>query len=165
MSDLLQRLLNQSGELLVATDEGGAIVEVNAACERLLGWARGELVGRRLGELRHPDDREGAAESRLRRKDGAYRWFAWSTGPSVAAGRDVTDERAAADPLAPIRAIFAGLADFAAIVDVRGQVLHLNPAAQRIAGADAGETTLDQLTPNAARLIGEWIPRAAEQGS
>ena len=159
MSDLLQRLLNHSGELLIATDEAGAVVEVNAAGERLLGWTRDELLGRRLAELRHVDDREATGEWRLRRKDGGYRWFVWtanrSGGVTLHAGRDVTEERVVLDPLAPLLTLFAGLADFAAIVDPRGQVLHLNAAAQRFAGAEASETTLDQLTPNAARMIGE----------
>lgn len=168
MSDLLQRLLNHSGELLIATDEAGAVVEVNAAGERLLGWTRDELLGRRLAELRHVDDREATGEWRLRRKDGGYRWFVWtanrSGGVTLHAGRDVTEERVVLDPLAPLLTLLAGLADFAAIVDPRGQVLHLNAAAQRFAGAEASETTLDQLTPNAARMIGEWIPRALSEG-
>ncbi len=168
MTDLLKSLLDHSGELLVATDEGGSIVEINAACERILGWTRDELLGRRLAELRHLEDRDGAAESRLRRRDGGQRWFAWTHaragGVVLHAGRDITDERAVSDPLAPLRALFAGLSDFAALVDPRGKVLYLNEAARRLAGADANETTLDQLTPNAARLMGEWIPRAIAEG-
>lgn len=168
MSDLLQRLLDHSGELLVATDEAGSIVEINAACERLLGWTREELLGRRLAELRTLDDRDGAAESRLRRRDGALRWFAWTYARAGAvnllAGRDISDERAGADPLTSLRGLFAALADFAAIIDPRGSVLHLNDAASRFAGADASETTLDQLTPNAARMLSDWIPRALAEG-
>jgi diguanylate cyclase (GGDEF)-like protein/PAS domain S-box-containing protein len=53
------------GMALARTDRAalGEITEANAALCRLTGLAREELVGRRLAELHHPDDRAAAAEN------------------------------------------------------------------------------------------------------
>lgn len=43
---------------LAVTDLVGRIVRANAAFEAMLGYRRGELAGRTVAELTHPDDRE-----------------------------------------------------------------------------------------------------------
>ncbi len=104
-----------SQELLCIADLGtGAVRRVNPAWQRLLGLEPAALVGQRLRELEHPEDREAAAgalaqlqrgeavahfECRFQHADGSYRWFAWTASPDVeagrvfAAGRDVTEQR------------------------------------------------------------------------
>src|SRR5690606_17322352 len=96
----------------------GAIVAANAAWSRMLGWTSGDLARMSILDLLHPDDlceaREAvkrlacdwsacSIDSRLRHRDGSYRWIAW---PAVsderyihAVGRDVTTEREAAEAL------------------------------------------------------------------
>jgi rsbT co-antagonist protein RsbR len=69
--------------------------------------------------------------------------------------------------LASFRAVFAGLADFAALVDRSGGVLSINAAGLRLLGRDdddPADLTVDQLSPQAARLLGEWIPAALADG-
>lgn len=69
--------------------------------------------------------------------------------------------------LASFRAVFAGLADFAALADRGGAVLYINAAGLRLlerGDDDPAGLTLDQLSPQVARLLGEWIPAALEAG-
>src|SRR5262245_7481255 len=69
---------------------GGSIVQANAAMHRLLGYADGELLGKTIFEIVHPEDRErnlslydqvvagGLAsyqlENRYLRRDGDLLW-------------------------------------------------------------------------------------------
>ena len=77
------------GICIVSPD--GHFLEVNGAAERLVGWEPGELVGRPVWELLHPDDMKGVrddfaralagasdqfeGERRYRRKDGTHVWL------------------------------------------------------------------------------------------
>lgn len=75
-----------------------------------------------------------------------------------------------ADPrsnVASFKAMFAGLADFAALVEPNGAVLHINGSGLRLVDRATDELlglTIDQLSPHAAQLIGEWIPAAIAEG-
>ncbi|MCY1054343.1 STAS domain-containing protein [Nannocystis sp. SCPEA4] len=75
-----------------------------------------------------------------------------------------------ADPrsnVASFKAMFAGLADFAALVEPNGAVLHVNGSGLRLVDRATDELhglTVDQLSPHAAQLIGEWIPAAIAEG-
>ncbi|RZL12001.1 MAG: GAF domain-containing protein [Rubrivivax sp.] len=107
------RLWQLSTDLNVITRFDGEITAANPAWERVLGWHEGELLGRTLFELIHPDDRPqvveatvalGAGapfpplETRCRHHDGSYRSISWSaaTGDGLifAAGRDVSAAKA-----------------------------------------------------------------------
>lgn len=99
-------------DMVCVVDVEGRYVFVSAACERLLGYTQAELLGRRMIELVHPDDRErtlqAAAEimsgqpkvhleNRYVRKDGRVVDIMWSARWSeadrlrLAVARDVTD--------------------------------------------------------------------------
>lgn len=75
-----------------------------------------------------------------------------------------------ADPrsnVASFKAMFAGLADFAALVEPNGAVLHVNGSGLRLVDRATDELlglTIDQLSPQAAQIIGEWIPAAIAEG-
>ncbi len=45
-------LLEASDDYIAVSDLGGAILYANPATERALGWARGELIGKRVDDLR-----------------------------------------------------------------------------------------------------------------
>lgn len=69
--------------------------------------------------------------------------------------------------VASFKAMFAGLADFAALVEPGGAVLHVNAAGLRLVDRATDELpglTIDQLSPQAAQLVGEWIPAAIAGG-
>ncbi len=94
----------------------GQFRRVNPAWEKVTGFTRAELQSISFLHLTHEEERAaaedlvrrlGAGESvisfqaRLRTKDGGWRWFLWSAGPSpedqvfYAVGHDITDRKAA----------------------------------------------------------------------
>ena len=111
----------------IGTD--GEFLMVNAALERMLAYGRGELVGKRLWDLLHPDDQprameavrklmDGAVdvhevESRWLRRDGTVVWCAVAAAPVLGAdGRpetlvgileDITERRRQAERAASIQ--------------------------------------------------------------
>ncbi|MFC0240208.1 PAS domain S-box protein [Rhodopseudomonas telluris] len=112
------RIWNVSQDLLLVTDQDGVWRTVNPAWTNTLGWSAAELLDRTSEWLEHPADggvtrRHFARlasgpgtvrfESRIRHRDGSYRWLSW-TGVSdadaiYAVARDVTADKAAAERL------------------------------------------------------------------
>jgi PAS domain S-box-containing protein len=101
---------NVSRDMLSVVGRDGKLLSVNPAWTATLGWSQSELIGRMTEWLLHPDDLEAARtrlhqlaagqktgrfESRLRHKDGSYRWLAWEAATDrnriYAMGRDITD--------------------------------------------------------------------------
>jgi diguanylate cyclase (GGDEF)-like protein/PAS domain S-box-containing protein len=101
-------------DAICVVDVEGRYVFVSAAAERIFGYTPEELIGRRMIELVHPDDRErtlAAAseimggqpnlgfENRYVRKDGRIVYIMWSARWSqdhnlrIAVARDVTERR------------------------------------------------------------------------
>jgi len=83
-------LVESALDIVGVLDEEGRFRYVNGAVKHVLGYSPGDVVGRRLEEFLHPDDREGGmqrfreiasrkpgserlATYRLRAKDGSYR--------------------------------------------------------------------------------------------
>ena len=101
-----------SRELMVVTRRDSTGLALNPAWSEVLGWDEAELLGMRLLDLVHPEDRARTAaeltrvgtdtgsvsvENRLRHRDGTYRWIDWTTVSSdevmYGVGRDVTEAR------------------------------------------------------------------------
>ena len=117
-SEELYRLLAEnSTDMISKHDRSGVFTYASPACRSLLGYEPGELLGRSVLGLIHPDDREavrgmhgtspgppevGTVEYRIGRKDGSYVWFE-STGRTVrepatevvAVSRDITERKRA----------------------------------------------------------------------
>jgi PAS domain S-box-containing protein len=109
------RLVSEAPALLSIVDFAGEVVAVNPAIETTLGWAPPGRVSAPMGERLHPDDRAEASrkiralvsaasamefgESRLRHRDGSYRWIVWTAKADARArklylaGQDVTAHR------------------------------------------------------------------------
>lgn len=117
-------LVRHSSDLVMVLGNDGRIQFVSPSVEALLGHPADELPGSLLSDLLHPDDAEGArsvltavartrgtptrAEWRLRRADGAWRYFETVAtnlsheglvGGIVLNGRDVSERRALEDQL------------------------------------------------------------------
>jgi PAS domain S-box-containing protein len=139
------------------TDGAGRVLDVNAAAAELLGHAPGELVGRSIVDLAHPDDApEGAllraagsaevvaARVRLRRRDGTWalvegRARALADGRVVVVAHDVTEleraEHARAESEREFRAIFElALSGKASSDPATGRFLRVNRKLCEITG-------------------------------
>ena len=51
-------LFELSIDLLATLDRAGRFTDANPAAERTLGYSRAELLGRRVADLLHPEDRD-----------------------------------------------------------------------------------------------------------
>ena len=109
-----------SVDLHCAVGDDQEFKHVNAAWERTLGYAPGEIVGKRYLDFVHPDDIERTLaqatrlhegfetvsfRQRFRHRDGSYRWLEWSAWSSAdehltyGVARDVTAQLAAEEEL------------------------------------------------------------------
>ncbi|KXZ21403.1 MULTISPECIES: sensor domain-containing diguanylate cyclase [Leptospira] len=108
----LEKLVNNSLDLLTIVDLSGNVLLVNPAFERTLGWKKEDLIGKDPFHLLHPEDKENTYrefeklnqglltltfQNRYICADGLYRYFSWTASPDLAAGlvyvtgRDITD--------------------------------------------------------------------------
>src|SRR6185312_9433923 len=120
-----RRLIENTSDFVMITDETAAITYVGPSAKRMLGYDADEIVGTRPSDLVHPDDVPHVMEDfawilghpgepftstfRIRHKDGKYRVFenlgrtlsqdSASEGV-VAFGRDVTERKVAEAALA-----------------------------------------------------------------
>lgn len=106
-----------SQDMLCTVDLRGRCIEVNGAWERNLGFRAGEMRGRRLLDLTHPEDHQHATEeamkvfsggvsdgleTRIKAKDGSWHWLRTSSvfepGEELIYARssDVTERKAIA---------------------------------------------------------------------
>ncbi len=112
------RLWQLSTDIMLLARIDGTVTAVNPAWTAVLGWTEQEAVGRPIFDFVHPDDLESTAggvrslvagatsyrlDSRYRRRDGSYRWIAWTAVPGGglinAVGRDTTAEKEQAEAL------------------------------------------------------------------
>jgi PAS domain S-box-containing protein len=169
------RIWNVSQDLLLVADRNGVWRTVNPAWTRTLGWSEAELLNRTSEWLEHPDDhgitcakvRELGArettvkfESRLRHRDGSYRWFSWigvsDKDSNYAVARDVTAEKAAADRLKIAEEALLQSQKMEAVGQLTGGIAHdFNNLLTGIVGSlDLLQTRVNQgRTDNVARYI------------
>lgn len=114
----LDRVFALSPDLLCIAGLDGRFRRVNPAFTAVLGHAESTLLATPYLELIHPDDHAATRHElgrlargeptwhfpcRFRRADGTYRWISWRASPDpgsqwfIAAGRDITEEKARSD--------------------------------------------------------------------
>jgi PAS domain S-box-containing protein len=169
------RIWNVSRDLLLVADRNGIWRTVNPAWTRTLGWSEAELLKRTSEWLEHPDDNGimrqkakelGASEttvrfeSRMRHKDGSYRWLSWigvsDKDSNYAVARDVTAEKAAVERLKMTEEALLQSQKMEAVGQLTGGIAHdFNNLLTGIVGSlDLLQTRLDQgRTDNVARYI------------
>ena len=169
------RIWSVSQDLLVVADRNGVWRTVNPAWTKTLGWSEAELLNRTSEWLELPDDGgltrtevnnliQGNLtvrfESRLRHKDGSYRWLSWTGVPDqdhiYAVARDVTAEKAAAERLKAAEEALLQSQKMEAVGQLTGGIAHdFNNLLTGIVGSlDLLQTRLNQgRTDNVARYI------------
>jgi PAS domain S-box-containing protein len=151
-----------SPDLLSVLGADGAFETSNPAWETLLGWPPGEIQGARFFGFIHPDDLERTQDAwamvnagqpemrfdaRYRRKGGGWAWLSWVVVPEdgkfYASARDVTLEKEQAAALAKTTAdrdrMWRHAQDVISVVDMKGIITSVNPAAQERLGWAADE--------------------------
>ena len=120
-----ERFFTLSLDLLCITGTDGYFKQVNPAFTRTLGLTSDELLARPILDLVHPDDRAGTVaemeklvhgertiqfENRYQCKDRSWRCISWKAQPEVgrgltyATGRDITEQKEAAEKIARLNA-------------------------------------------------------------
>lgn len=132
-----------SQDLLCVLDHRGVLRSVNPAWSTLLGWSEEQLTGLNSEDLVHPDDlapsietratlfrgeRLQHFENRMRHADGSYRWVSWhaseDNGLIYGCGRDVTEQRRAAELLEQTQAALANAQRMEAVGQLTGGIAH-----------------------------------------
>jgi two-component system sensor histidine kinase/response regulator len=60
-------VLDAAPDAVITIDERGEIVELNSAAEKMFGFTRSDMLGRRVGDLVVPEPQRPAHEAGLRR--------------------------------------------------------------------------------------------------
>lgn len=157
------QLFAYSLDMLCIAGINGSFKQVNPAWEKSLGWEVSDLLGRRLIDFVHPDDRDRTqtAESRLKEgktitafrnryrcKDGSYRWLSWTSYPHLEDGlifsmaRDISDmvdaQKALQESQEQLSAVFNAADKIAFIVtdanSTTPDILEFSPGAESIFG-------------------------------
>ncbi len=138
-----ERMWRLSTELMAILRGDGTVTAVNPACQRVLGWAPGELIGQDVTDLLHEGDRAPVRaalrrlragrpvapfENRIRGKDGSYRMLSWTAVPEGglihAIGRDNTAERHAAAQLEAAQDVLRQAQKMEAVGQLTGGIAH-----------------------------------------
>ncbi|MCJ8521466.1 PAS domain S-box-containing protein [Pseudorhizobium tarimense] len=148
------RMWRLSTDIMLVADFDATIVAVNPAWGAIFGWEEDELIGLSFMNLVHPDDvaatlvevgklSEGVTtfsfENRYQTRHGTYRTISWTAVPDDAfihaVGRDVTEERAAAEALRKTEAALQQAQKMESIGNLTGGVAHdFNNLLQVVAG-------------------------------
>ena len=163
------QIWNVSQDLLVVTDLDGKYLNVNPAWTAVLGWSEAELLGKTSQWLLHPDDRaKTRAETehlaagnitqrfvtRIRHKDGSYRWLSWKAVQDhariYAMGRDVTELKDAEDKLRDARVELAQVARRSSLAAMSGAIAHeiRQPLGAIVTNANAALRWLNRPAPD-----------------
>ena len=137
------RAWDVSQDLLAAVKLDGTFSALNGAWERLLGWTEQEMMGTAFARYVHPEDLDATLEKfagivhapltdpyeyRLLKKNGDYRWFAWTAsfeGEKVYAnGRDTQALHEQADALARSEASMRQMQKMEAVGQLTSGIAH-----------------------------------------
>jgi PAS domain S-box-containing protein len=148
-------------DLMCVVSSDGRIVRLEGGWREVLGWERAELVGRELGELVHPYDRESTlrellglarvgsgwrtVRNRLRAPNGTWSWLSWSAfgqsdGRVACAVREV-NEGVAVEQVLDLRGeMIANMGEGVSLVTTGNErIVFANPSLERMLGYAPGE--------------------------
>ena len=113
----LDRIMSGSQDIICTIDDDNRILKISSSCLKILGYTPGEMIGKRLIDLVHPDDLEKTKrtvnsvenkkqgltnfEARYRRKDNSWVNLEWTAtwfeqeGIRYAIARNITERKRA----------------------------------------------------------------------
>ncbi len=167
--DISRLILETANSLIVCLDADARITAFNQECERVTGYRREEVLGKRWPELFLPPDERHAKlksfaswvrahprdqyEGPIVTKDGEVRTILWSNTSipgsdkkevlAIAIGQDITERKRAVEALREsvqmARAILNATTDTVGLLDREGRFLSLNEVAARRFGKSVDE--------------------------
>ena len=162
--EYFRSLIEHSSDIITILSGDGTIQFVSPAVERILGYFPLELVGERLLDYVHENDREMVAatfheevnigtggqpvEYRFRKKDGQWAWLGGACknlleNPAVAGivlnSRDVTQRKRAEERVLEQAALLNKAGDAILVIDLEGNLTFWNQSAERLYGWPAME--------------------------
>lgn len=182
-------LIERTSDAIIVTDRDGRVKYQSPTCERLLGYPQMEpdrLARVSIFDLVHPEDRQvirerfgrladtpggmDRAETRIRRRDGAWRMIEASSSnlvhnPDVegivTTLRDVTERRQSETELREgekrYRLLAENVTDVIWTMDNVGRLTYVSPSVARLSGYTAEEAmalrTGDAFTPESAGMV------------
>ena len=146
------RIWRNARDLMVVVGVDGVVRAANPAWTAILGFAPEEVIGRPLTHFLHEAGEtplsdelvanagDGQVQRRYRHKHGLARWISWRTVPEgdviYAYGRDITEEREAAEALARTEAQLRQAQKMEAVGQLTGGIAHdFNNLLQGITGS------------------------------
>jgi PAS domain S-box-containing protein len=154
----LDRFFRLSQDLLCIATTDGTLVRLNPKWSDVLGYPVEELIGHKIDEFVHPDDRAATLaamnglecqpehaefSNRLRRQDGAYRILEWHAcavdGVIHFVGRDVTARRQAEERLRDLSRAIEQSPAIVIITDIQGNIEYVNPKFEAVTGYSRDE--------------------------
>jgi PAS domain S-box-containing protein len=133
---------NNARDLFLVVGADGVVRAANPAWTVILGWRADEIIGHSYLDFVHPEDRAASNdalasaaqdklptfENRYRHKDGSFRTISWVAAPEgdliYANGRDVTQDRAAAQALAEAEAQLRQAQKMETVGQLTGGIAH-----------------------------------------
>lgn len=190
-------LVENVRSLILRIDATGRIRFVNEFTLELLGYAEEDLVGRSPAEtFVRPTDTLGrdqytpfrkmllagedyqGLETECQTTDGQILWISWAcralrdeegipTGETLLVGVDVTAQRQAYEERSQLVAAVETLEEVVLVADARGEVVYVNPALERLTGADGtlwiGKPMTALLEHLRAGTLAERVQRQADE--
>ncbi len=162
-------IFEQTAVAIITGDENRNILDCNIAAQKMLGYAREELIGKNISEISHPDDdvinmefynkvSKGKLDSfqmekRYIRKHGTIMWGRLTlshivqnkTGNPefhVAMVEDISENKRLEKELRLFKAIVESSHEAIAISDSDGQMVYINPAHEKLFGRSLEEAKL-----------------------
>ncbi|MCK4380974.1 MAG: PAS domain S-box protein [Candidatus Lokiarchaeota archaeon] len=156
------RLITENiNDVISVFDKNLNLIFINKMQQKISGFSREEVMGKKPMEFMHPDDiqrsiklfqealknGEGFGEFRLRRKDGSYVWMEVNARiivdkkgetKAVLVSRDINERKLIEEKLKQAeekyRYLFENLPFSITLIDLKGNIIDCNPAIERLIG-------------------------------
>lgn len=161
----IKNMFELSGALLCIADINGYFKKLSPAWTEFLGYSEKELLSKPFSYYIHPDDRKKTEqiiqnklrknkevanfENRYRCKNGNYKYLGWVSHPVLkedsvyAVAFDLSEQKKAEEKLKQseekLKNIFENTTEGILIINLKGKVLFVNPAAEKMVDIERGK--------------------------